>query len=55
MRSVDLTNPATITDSMESKSENWDSDLIDAVKREKAHPHDKLVKFLVETFLPQLH
>jgi uridine phosphorylase len=44
----------TVTDSLEEKTEDWESDLIEAVKREKVHPHDKLVQFLVETFLPQL-
>ena len=44
----------TVTDSMADKTETWQSDLMEAVKREEAHPHDNLVKFLVETVLPRL-
>ena len=44
----------TVTDSMEDKSDGWDSDLIEAVKREGKHPHDGLLKFMVETVLPVL-
>ena len=33
---------------------DWESELIDAVERKEAHPHDELFTFLVETVLPQL-
>lgn len=44
----------TITDSDANGDDGWESDLIEAVKRNDEHPHDKLIKFLVETFLPRL-
>ena len=44
----------TVTDSKEKDDVNWDSDLIKAVEREETHPHDKLVKFMVEIILPHL-
>ena len=44
----------TITDAADSNEETWASDLIEAVERQSAHPHDHLVKFMVESFLPSL-
>ena len=54
-RDVGYIYVGTVTDSMGDETEEWKSDLIEAVKREAAHPHDKLVKFMVETVLPRLH
>lgn len=42
----------TVTDAAEAEAEEWQSDLIEAVDRQQAHPHDELVTFMVETFLP---
>lgn len=42
----------TVTDAAEADAEAWQSDLIEAVDRQQAHPHDELVTFMVETFLP---
>ena len=53
-RNVSCIYVGTITDSAESEGEEWESDLIEAVKRQEAHPHDNLVKFMVETVLPHL-
>jgi uridine phosphorylase len=45
----------TVTDSANNNSEdNWESDLIEAVQRETKHPHDDLVKFMVEEVLSLL-
>ena len=54
-RDVGCIYVGTVTDSQQDKTEDWKSDLIEAVKREGAHPHDRLVRFLVETVLPGLH
>ncbi len=53
-REVSCVYVGTVTDSAESDDEAWDSDLIEAVKREAAHPHDHLVRFMVENVLPKL-
>ncbi len=53
-RKVEFIYVGTVTDSKQEKDEDWHSDLVEAVKRETAHPHDHLVTFLVETFLPGL-
>ncbi|MCB8960465.1 MAG: hypothetical protein H6651_09130 [Ardenticatenales bacterium] len=44
----------TVTDSAQDEAEEWQSDLIEAVERKEAHPHDRLVQFMVEQFLPSL-
>ncbi|MEM7373574.1 MAG: hypothetical protein AAF587_33425 [Bacteroidota bacterium] len=45
----------TVTDSeKENGQEEWESDLLSAVKREDAHPHDMLVTFMVEQVLTRL-
>ncbi len=44
----------TVTDSTADEGGDWESDLLEAVKREDAHPHDDLVRFMVETVLPAL-
>jgi len=44
----------TITDSNATEGDDWESDLIEAVRRDEEHPHDKLIKFMVETLLPRL-
>lgn len=54
-REVECIYVGTVTDSMENKTKVWKSDLVEAVKRETVHPHDNLVKFLVENVLPRLH
>ena len=54
-RDVGCIYVGTVTDSMEDKSEDWNSDLIEAVNRKEAHPHDQLLHFMVETVLPHLH
>ncbi len=41
----------TVTDSANQDETNWESDLIDAVQRASQHPHDDLVKFMVEDVL----
>ena len=53
-REVGCIYVGTVTDSKGDEAEGWDSDLIEAVNRETAHPHDELVKFMVEGFLPRL-
>lgn len=53
-REVDYIYVGTVTNSKEAKTGDWHSDLIEAVKRDAVHPHDNLVKFMVETVLPQL-
>jgi uridine phosphorylase len=53
-RSVGFIYIGTVTDAMDAKTGEWKSDLIEAVNRESEHPHDKLVKFLVESVLPRL-
>ena len=53
-REVGCIYVGTVTDSQEGQAEAWESDLIDAVKRETEHPHDRLVQFLVEKVLPQI-
>jgi uridine phosphorylase len=53
-REVGCIYVGTVTDSQEDQAEEWESDLLDAVKREKEHPHDRLVQFLVETVLPRV-
>jgi uridine phosphorylase len=54
-RDVSCIYVGTVTDSMGSETEEWSSDLIDAVKRETIHPHDELIKFMVEIVLPRLN
>ncbi len=44
----------TVTDSANADGEEWDSDLIEAVEGQEKHPHDDLVKFMVEVLLPEL-
>ena len=44
----------TVTDSAQAEAEEWQSDLIEAVERKDVHPHDQLVQFMVEQFLPSL-
>lgn len=52
---MDCLYVGTVTDSeKEDTEEAWDSDLLSAVKREEAHPHDKLVGFMVEQVLERL-
>ena len=53
-REVDYIYVGTVTDSMEGKTKDWNSNLIEAVKRDSIHPHDNLVKFMVETVLSRL-
>ncbi|MEM7113486.1 MAG: hypothetical protein AAF614_13700 [Chloroflexota bacterium] len=53
-REVSFIYVGTITDSNASEGTDWESDLIEAVKRDSGHPHDKLIKFMVETFMPRL-
>jgi len=44
----------TVTDSANTEGEEWDSDLIEAVGGQDEHPHDELVKFMVEVVLPTI-
>lgn len=44
----------TVTDSANTEGEDWDSDLIEAVEGQEQHPHDDLVKFMVEGVLPTI-
>lgn len=53
-RDVSCIYVGTVTDSMGDKTKEWSSDLIEAVKRETVHPHDELIKFMVEIVLPRL-
>ena len=53
-RDVSCLYVGTVTDSG-SEAEELSSDLIEAVKRETVHPHDELVKFMVEILLPRLN
>jgi purine-nucleoside phosphorylase len=53
-REVSCIYVGTVTDSMGNESEEWSSDLIEAVNRETVHPHDGLIKFMVEIVLPRL-
>ncbi len=53
-RDVNYIYVGTITDSNNDEGNEWDSDLIEAVRRDEAHPHDRLIKFMVETFLLRL-
>ena len=53
-RAVEYIYVGTVTDSQQDDDSEWESDLIEAVNREDAHPHDGLLQFVVETVLPQL-
>lgn len=54
-KDIEFIYVGTVTDSANNKGEeNWDSDLLEAVKREKKHPHDHLVKFMVEDVLKRI-
>jgi len=53
-REVRCVYVGTVTDVQQGEDEEWKSDLKDAVRRENAHPHDELVRFLVERMLPRL-
>jgi hypothetical protein len=53
-REVSCIYVGTVTDSMGNQSEEWSSDLIEAVNRETVHPHDGLINFMVEIVLPRL-
>ena len=44
----------TITDSSNDAGSEWDSDLIEAVENKDERPHDALIRFMVELFLPSL-
>jgi len=44
----------TVTDSANTEGEDWDSDLIEAVEGQAQHPHDDLVKFMVEVVMPSI-
>lgn len=54
-REVSCIYVGTVTDSKGNETDEWSSDLIDAVKGETVHPHDKLIKFMVETVLLSLN
>ncbi len=51
-RPIEYIYVGTVTDAMQSETDEWVSDLIEAVKRDDAHPHDGLNKFIVEALLP---
>lgn len=51
-RDISCIYVGTVTDAIANDDGDWESDLIEAVKREDAHPHDDLVRFMVETVLP---
>lgn len=44
----------TITDSSDDSKSEWDSDLIEAVENKETRPHDEVVQFMVESFIPSL-
>ncbi len=44
----------TVTDSANAEGADWDSDLIEAVGGQEEHPHDDLVKFMVEVVIPSI-
>jgi len=50
-REVGCIYVGTVTDSEGDSDEGWDSDLAEDVKGETAHPHDGLVKLMVEKVL----
>lgn len=54
-RKVSCIYVGTVTDSKGVETEEWSSDLIEAVKRKTVHPHDELIKFMVEIVLPRLN
>jgi uridine phosphorylase len=53
-RNIGCIYVGTITDSAGDAPDDWQSDLIEAVKREEAHPHDDLLVYMVETVLPKI-
>jgi hypothetical protein len=54
-RDVSCIYVGTVTDSMSDETDEWSSDLIEAVKREADHPHDELIKFMVQVVLLHLN
>ena len=44
----------TVTDAAEGETADWQSDLLQAVDRQQAHPHDALITFIVEVVLPAI-
>ena len=53
-RNVNVIYVGTITDSNVDEGSDWDSDLIEAVRRDNEHPHDKLNQFMIEVFVSRL-
>lgn len=53
-REVSCLYVGTVTDAAQEETEDWQSDLIEAVDRQQTHPHDGLVAFMVETVLSAL-
>jgi len=53
-RDIQYIYVGTVTDASSTDGENWRSDLSDIVSGKGKNPHDELVKFMVEKFLPSI-
>ena len=53
-RDIQYIYVGTVTDASSTDGENWRSDLSDIVSGKGKNPHDELVKFMVEIFLPSI-